>query len=70
MAGSDLDLLTDAGRQAGEIAMRYFHGPNRNWTKSGDSPVSEADIEVDRFLNDADARPPRLWVALGRDRRQ
>lgn len=65
MAGSDLDLLTDAGRQAGEIAMRYFHGPNRNWTKSGDSPVSEADIEVDRFLNETlmQARPGYGWLS-------
>ena len=65
MQASDLDLLEDAARQAGEIAMRYFHGPNRNWTKSGNSPVSEADIEVDRFLGETlmAARPGYGWLS-------
>src|SRR5215831_18324341 len=35
--------------EAGELALRTFRKPLRQWTK-GTSPVSEADIAVDLFL--------------------
>jgi myo-inositol-1(or 4)-monophosphatase len=49
---SDLALLERKVRAAGDIAMRYFNGENRVWTKDSDSPVSEADLAVDRYLHD------------------
>jgi myo-inositol-1(or 4)-monophosphatase len=38
-------------RDAGEIAMTFFRGTFKSWTKgTGDSPVSEADIAVNDLL--------------------
>ncbi|WP_020181197.1 3'(2'),5'-bisphosphate nucleotidase CysQ [Methylopila sp. M107] len=38
-------------RAAGDIALRFFRaGDAERWTKGDDSPVTEADIAVDRFL--------------------
>lgn len=48
-----VQALARVARSAGEIALKYFHGENRSWMKSGNSPVSEADIAVHRFLRDA-----------------
>lgn len=64
-AKSDLSLLQSAASEAGRIAMRYFDGPNRVWTKGKDSPVSEADIAVDRFLRTylLEARPDSGWLS-------
>ena len=42
--------LADVVREAGEIALRTFRQPLRQWTKAGSSPVSEADLAVDEFL--------------------
>ena len=42
--------LGQAVREAGPIALKTFRGAIRSWTKGYDSPVSEADIAVDRFL--------------------
>src|SRR5215813_1983223 len=42
--------LADAVREAGDIALRTFRQPVRQWSKVGSSPVSEADIAVDEFL--------------------
>lgn len=41
--------LEHALRAAGAIALKFFRGNVRSWFKSEDSPVSEADIAVDRF---------------------
>ena len=46
-------VLVHAALSAGEIGMRYFRRANRSWTKAGNSPVSEADIAVDRHLREA-----------------
>lgn len=51
-----LPRLEEVVRQAGELALGFFQGGARNWTKADDSPVTEADIAVDRFL--AAALPP------------
>lgn len=37
-------------REAGEIALGYFRRGAERWTKADESPVTEADIAVDRFL--------------------
>lgn len=62
---TDLELLEHAAKEAGEIAMRYFRAENRVWTKSGDSPVSEADYAVDRHLHEVlrAARPEYGWLS-------
>lgn len=61
----DLVLIADAARKAGEIALGYFRQDPEVWWKGGKSPVSEADIEVDRFLNEAllSARPGYGWLS-------
>ena len=46
----DLDLLNAAVREAGTIALRFFGGHYKRWTKDGGSPVTEADLAVDTFL--------------------
>jgi myo-inositol-1(or 4)-monophosphatase len=62
---ADLNLMMDAARQAGAIAMRYFKGSNEVWYKSGNSPVSEADKGVDNFLRETfeTQRPDYAWLS-------
>ena len=62
---SDLDLLNAAVREAGKIALRFFGGQYRRWTKDGGSPVTEADLAVDTFLKDTlrSARPGYGWLS-------
>lgn len=62
---ADLKLIRDAAREAGEIAMRYFKGSPEVWWKEGQSPVSEADYAVDRFLHETllKARPDYGWLS-------
>jgi myo-inositol-1(or 4)-monophosphatase len=52
LPGHDLDLLIDAAHQAGVIARRHFGAAPRVWDKGqGQGPVTEADLEIDRFLH-------------------
>jgi myo-inositol-1(or 4)-monophosphatase len=44
------DRLATVVREAGEIALVSSKKPLKRWIKSGDSPVSEADIAVNDFL--------------------
>ncbi|WP_343316087.1 3'(2'),5'-bisphosphate nucleotidase CysQ [Brucella sp. BE17] len=62
---AELVLLRDAAQEAGRIAMRYFGQSPEVWLKGGSSPVSEADLAVDRFLKDAllSARPDYGWIS-------
>ncbi len=39
-------------REAGTLALSMFGSPIKTWTKAGSSPVSEADIAVDRLLRE------------------
>ncbi len=39
-------------REAGQLALSMFKSPIKAWTKAGSSPVSEADIAVDRLLRE------------------
>ncbi|MCQ3942441.1 MAG: 3'(2'),5'-bisphosphate nucleotidase CysQ [Alphaproteobacteria bacterium] len=55
--------LEHALRAAGAIALKFFRGNVRSWFKSEDSPVSEADIAVDRFLREVLARPDIGWLS-------
>ena len=57
MPGADLGVLRQPlaaiMREAGALAFRTYRSDAlRSWTKGGHSPVSEADIAVDRLLNE------------------
>jgi myo-inositol-1(or 4)-monophosphatase len=62
---ADLDLLTDVAREAGELALSFFRRSPRTWVKGKGSPVSEADIAVDRLLAERllSARPDYGWLS-------
>ncbi len=62
---SDLNLIREAAEEAGRIALRYFGNSPDVWLKGGNSPVSEADIAVDRFLRETltAARPDYGWLS-------
>jgi myo-inositol-1(or 4)-monophosphatase len=62
---ADLALLIDAARTAGEIARQHFRSDPEIWTKSDDSPVTEADIAIDRVLRTdlLKARPDYGWLS-------
>ena len=47
---TDLELLRTAAVTAGIIAASYFRRDLKTWTKENSSPVSEADIVLDKFL--------------------
>ncbi|WP_316861564.1 3'(2'),5'-bisphosphate nucleotidase CysQ [uncultured Cohaesibacter sp.] len=61
----DRQLLEDIARQAGQLALRYFNRDPEVWTKGNNSPVTEADIAVDRFLKKVllEARPEYGWLS-------
>ena len=48
--GRDAQLLKETVREAGELAHSMFRTELRKWTKGASSPVSEADIAVNDFL--------------------
>lgn len=51
MAASKESLIVSAAKEAGNIAMSYFRNENTGvWYKSGNSPVSQADQEIDEYL--------------------
>src|SRR3982751_108767 len=62
---SDLELLRTAAVTAGIIAASYFRRDLKTWTKENSSPVSEADIVLDKFLFSAltTARPGYGWLS-------
>ncbi|KFB10935.1 Inositol monophosphatase [Nitratireductor basaltis] len=64
-AAEELELLSQAAREAGEIAMRYFGQNPEVWMKGGTSPVSEADFAVDKYLQEVltRARPGYGWLS-------
>ena len=61
----DLALLESAVRAAGEIARKFYGGDFKRWSKEGGSPVSEADLAVDRYLQSTllAARPDYGWLS-------
>lgn len=65
MPVSDLALLEEAAREAGEIARSFWREDPQVWDKGGDDPVSEADFAVDRHLKECllAARPDYGWVS-------
>lgn len=63
--GDDVAVMLAAARKAGAIALGYFGGSARSWMKAGNSPVSQADIEVDDYLRETllEARPDYGWLS-------
>jgi len=61
----DLELLRSAVVSAGILASGYFRRPVKTWNKGDASPVTEADVTVDRFLHSAllSARPDYGWLS-------
>ncbi|GHD98715.1 inositol monophosphatase [Defluviimonas sp. 20V17] len=62
----DLALLTDAAREAGRIALRYWRKSPDAWEKAdGAGPVTEADLAVNRMLAQElrAARPDYGWLS-------
>ncbi len=61
----DLELLRASAVTAGIIAAGYFRRELKTWTKEFGSPVSEADIVLDKFLKSAltIARPGYGWLS-------
>ena len=61
----DLELLRSSAVAAGIIASGYFRRDVKSWTKENASPVSEADILVDRYLAASllQARPDYGWLS-------
>jgi len=64
-APDDLTLLEDTVREAGHIARKFYGGDYKQWNKEGGSPVTEADLAVNKFLCDVltAARPDYGWLS-------
>ena len=65
MPERDLVLLEAAVREAGGIARKFFGGDYKKWDKSKGNPVTEADLAVDKFLQETlcAARPDYGWLS-------
>lgn len=62
---ADLALLAATAREAGALALGFFRRDPTVWHKSGGSPVSEADLAVDRLTRTrlTAARPGYGWLS-------
>ena len=62
---ADLALLTEIVAEAADAAMGFWRSDPKRWEKDGGSPVSEADIAVDKLLRTRllDARPNYGWLS-------
>lgn len=66
MPESDLELLKDVAKKAGEIAGRFWKENPKTWDKPGGAgPVTEADLAVDQMLRETllEARPDYGWLS-------
>jgi myo-inositol-1(or 4)-monophosphatase len=61
----DAELLREAVREAGTLAHSLFRQSVKRWTKSDGSPVTEADLAVDKILKArlTAARPDYGWFS-------
>ena len=62
---ADLDLLRDAAREAGEMALKRREAGLKVRAKPGGSPVTDADEAVDAWLRETltAARPDHGWLS-------
>ncbi|MCF4164152.1 3'(2'),5'-bisphosphate nucleotidase CysQ [Zavarzinia compransoris] len=65
MTADDLELLTAAAREAGDIALDFRAKGFRTWEKPGHGPVTDADLAVDAHLKEmlGRARPDYGWLS-------
>ncbi|MEO6378101.1 MAG: 3'(2'),5'-bisphosphate nucleotidase CysQ [Caulobacteraceae bacterium] len=61
----DLDLIRSAALEAGALALALREDKLEIWAKEGGSPVTDADLKVDRLLMDRlrTARPDYGWLS-------
>lgn len=61
----DLTLLEDTVRAGGDIARKFYGGDYKRWNKDGGSPVTEADLAVNKYLCETltAARPDYGWLS-------
>jgi len=61
----DLALIESAAREVGLVARRMKAQGLKVWSKDGGSPVTDADLEVDRLLKErlGAARPDYGWLS-------
>jgi myo-inositol-1(or 4)-monophosphatase len=64
-ADGDHALAVAAVREAGRLALSYYQHDVKQWQKSGDTVVTEADIAVNDLLQQrlAEARPDYGWLS-------
>jgi myo-inositol-1(or 4)-monophosphatase len=62
---ADLQLIRTAALAAGELALSEREAGLKSWSKPGGSPVTSADMAVDRLLRDTllSARPDYGWLS-------
>lgn len=62
---ADLDLILDAAREAGALALAARAKGVTIWSKDGGSPVTDADLAVDALLKERlrAARPEYGWLS-------
>lgn len=61
----DLELIRNAAREAGQLALEYREAGLKVWSKDGGSPVTDADLAVDTLLKERllSARPDYGWLS-------
>ena len=64
---SDRILLEAAIREAGALALGYYHAGARSWRKADKSPVSDADLSVDRLLQKRLMQPRKTYGWLSEE---
>ncbi len=64
-APEDQALLESAVRAGGAIALKYYQTDYKRWSKEGGSPVTEADLAVNKYLCETltAARPDYGWLS-------
>lgn len=62
---ADLDLIRNAAEAAGRLALAEREAGLKIWSKPGGSPVTSADMAVDRMLRETllSARPDYGWLS-------
>ena len=62
---TDLDLILEAAREAGALAVSAREKGLKIWSKDGGSPVTDADLAVDALLKERleAARPDYGWLS-------
>ncbi|MEP6827210.1 MAG: 3'(2'),5'-bisphosphate nucleotidase CysQ [Aestuariivirga sp.] len=61
----DVELLQNAVREAGAVALSFFGKPHKHWVKPDHSILTEADLAVNEFLHRKlmGARPDYGWLS-------